>query len=169
QRLRAAADRTGIPWIARRAGETLAMGDVALRVLNPPPPDWERQKVRNDDSVVLEARLRDVAVLLPGDITRAVEADVLARFEPAPLGIVKAPHHGSAGSSSPRFVAALHPAAVIFSAGRRNPFGHPAPEVVERYRAAGARVFSTAEDGAVVIDTDGVHVVMWCPATGRRE
>src|SRR5262249_55080874 len=144
-RLRAAADRTGIPWIARRAGETLAMGDVALRVLNPPPPDWERQKVRNDDSVVLEARLRDVAVLLPGDITRAVEAHVLARFEPAPLVIVKAPHHGSAGSSSPRFVAALHPAAVIFSAGRRNPFGHPAPEVVERYRAAGARVFSTAE------------------------
>src|SRR5262249_53977237 len=46
-RLRAAADRAGIPWIARRAGETLAMGDVALRVLNPPPPDWERQKGRN--------------------------------------------------------------------------------------------------------------------------
>jgi len=75
--------------------------------------------------------------------------------------IVKAPHHGSAGSSSQAFVDALHPAAVIFSAGRRNPFGHPAPVVVERYRAAGARVFSTADDGAVVVDTDGVTVTMW--------
>ena len=169
RRLRAAADRARIPWIARRAGETLAAGGVTLRVLNPPPPEWERQRVRNDDSIVLEARIGGVVILLPGDITQAVEPDVLARVAPAPLVIVKAPHHGSAGSSSPRFVAALHPAAVVFSAGRRNPFGHPVPAIVDRYRAAGARVFSTAEDGAVVIDTDGAHVIVWCPATGRRE
>jgi competence protein ComEC len=168
QRLRAAADRAGIPWVTRRAGETLAIGRVTLRVLNPPPPDWERPRVRNDDSVVLEARVGDFAMLLPGDITQAVEADVLARFDPAPLVIVRAPHHGSAGSSSPRFVMALHPTAVVFSAGRRNPFGHPAPVVVDRYRAAGARVFSTADDGCVVIDTDGQSVVVWT-ALGRRE
>jgi competence protein ComEC len=63
----------------------------------------------------------------------------------------------------------LHPAVVVFSAGRRNPFGHPAPLVIDRYRDAGARIFSTAEDGAVVVDTDGEHVIVWCPATGRRE
>jgi beta-lactamase superfamily II metal-dependent hydrolase len=40
--------------------------------------------------------------------------------------------------------------------------------VVDRYRAAGARVFSTAEDGAVVIDTDGTQVVVWT-VSGRRE
>jgi competence protein ComEC len=136
-------------------------------VLNPPEPDWERQKVRNDDSIVLEVRVGDVAVLLPGDITRAVEPAVVSRFAPAPLVIVKAPHHGSAGSSSQMFVDALHPAAVVFSAGKRNPFGHPAPVVVDRYRAAGAEVFSTADDGAVVIDTDGHEVVMWT-WNGRR-
>jgi len=168
RRLRAAAARAGIPWIQRRAGETLAMGAMTVRVLNPPPADWERQRVRNDDSIVLDARVGGVAFLLPGDITQAVEADVLTRFSAAPLVIVKAPHHGSAGSSSPRFVDTLRPAAVIFSAGRRNPFGHPAPATVARYRSAGARVFSTAEDGAVVIDTDGDSVVVWT-TTGRRE
>jgi competence protein ComEC len=80
---------------------------------------------------------------------------------------VKAPHHGSAGSSSPAFVDALRPDAVIFSAGRRNPFGHPAPAVVARYRAAGAEVFSTADDGAVVVDTDGAKVTIWT-WNGRR-
>ena len=169
QRLRAAAIRAGIPWVPRRAGETLAMGAMTVRVLNPPPPDWERPRVRNDDSIVLDARVGGVAFLLPGDITQAVEPDVLARVAPAPLVIVKAPHHGSAGSSSAPFVDTLRPAAVIFSAGRRNPFGHPAPAVVARYRAAGARVFTTAADGAIVIDTDGVRVEVWCPATGRRE
>jgi competence protein ComEC len=143
------------------------MGAATLAVLHPPDPDWERQKVRNNDSIVLAVRVGDVAFILPGDITRAVEPAVLAVLPPAPLVIMKAPHHGSAGSSSPPFVEATRPAAVIFSAGRRNPFGHPAPVVVERYKAAGAVVFSTAEDGAVVVDTEGARVTMWT-WNGRR-
>ncbi len=49
---------------------------------------------------------------------------------------------------------------MIFSAGRDNRFGHPAPVVVARYRAPGAAMFSTAEDGAVILDTDGQSVEM---------
>ncbi len=52
----------------------------------------------------------------------------------------------------------LRPAAVIFSNGRDNRFGHPAPLVVERYRALGTTMFSTAEDGAVILDTNGASV-----------
>jgi competence protein ComEC len=167
--LRTAAADAGVRWRARRSGDVATVGRMRVHVLNPPPPEWERQRVRNDDSIVLEVRIGGVAIVLPGDISQAVERDVTARFESAPLTIVKAPHHGSGGSSSPPFVAALRPAAVVFSAGARNPFGHPAPRTVDRYRSAGARIFSTAEDGAVVIDTDGERVVMWCPATGRRE
>ena len=167
QRLRAAAARAGIPWIERRAGQATTAGAAAVIVLHPPEPDWERQKVRNDDSIVLEVRVGDVAFILPGDITRAVEPEIVKGLVPSPVVIVKAPHHGSAGSSSQAFVDATHPAAVIFSAGRRNPFGHPAPVVVDRYRTAGSAIFSTADDGAVVVDTDGVKVTMWT-WNGRR-
>jgi hypothetical protein len=38
---------------------------------------------------------------------------------------------------------------------------------VQRYRQAGATVFSTADDGAVAIDTDGRRVTVWT-FTGRR-
>jgi beta-lactamase superfamily II metal-dependent hydrolase len=48
--------------------------------------------------------------------------------------------------------------AVIFSCGRNNRFGHPHPAVVERYRAMGTEIFSTAEDGAVFVETDGEAV-----------
>ena len=142
-------------------------GRLRINVLNPPAPDWERPKVRNDDSIVLQIRIGRVAILLPGDITRLVEPSVTGALVGAPLTIVKAPHHGSAGSSSAEFVDALRPAAVIFSAGQRNPFGHPAPVVVDRYRAAGAAVFSTAQDGTVVVETDGHRVCMWT-FTGRK-
>ena len=161
RRLRKAAARAGIAWTETRAGRGFALGRAVVDVLNPPDPDWERPKVRNDDSIVLQIRVGDVAFILPGDITRAIEPAVIARLTPAPLTIVKAPHHGSAGSSTQPFIDAARPAAVVFSAGRRNPFGHPAPVVVDRYRAAGAKVFSTADDGAVIVDTDGTKVVIW--------
>jgi competence protein ComEC len=171
QQLRLAAARTHNQWITLRRGETRAWGAAQIRVLNPPDPEWERPKVRNDDSVVLEIRLGRVAIVLPGDIGQAVEEAVASQrdrnVEPS-LTIVKAPHHGSAGSSSAAFIASTEPSAVIFSAGRRNPFGHPAPAAIDRYRTAGARIFRTDLDGEVIVDTDGEQVVIWTWG-GRRE
>src|SRR3954470_8969986 len=167
RRLHERADALDIPWVAMTAGQSRAFGSTALRVLHPPAPTWERRRVRNDDSIVLHVRVGDVSIVLPGDVTQSVEPDVIAAFEPSPIVIVKAPHHGSAGSSSQPFVAALHAVAVIFSAGQRNPFGHPAPIVVERYRTAGAHIFSTPQDGAIVIDTDGRRVRICGWASGR--
>jgi competence protein ComEC len=168
QQLRALAARRGIAWKGVTTGDAVNVGAFAVRVLHPATPDWERQKVRNDDSIVLEGRAANVVFLLPGDITQAVEPDVMKHFVRAPITIVKAPHHGSAGSSSAALVDATHPMAVVFSAGRRNPFGHPSPAAIERFRAAGARVFRTDEDGEVIADTDGRQVVIWT-WSGRRE
>jgi competence protein ComEC len=123
--------------------------------------------VRNDDSVVLEVRFGNVSVILPGDAGKEAEARVPDQVDSSRLVILKVPHHGSATSSASAFVERLRPAAVVVSAGRNNRFGHPAKVVVDRYRAVGAEIFSTAEDGAVVLDTDGkaVEISTW---TGRR-
>ena len=137
------------------AGDRVQFGAVQIRVLHPPVPEWERQRVRNEDSVVLEIRIGDVAVVLPGDIGREGEAAVQAAVDAAPLVVLKAPHHGSATSSTAAFLSALKPRAVVFSAGRATRFGHPAPVVVARYRAMDVEMFSTASDGAVIVDTDG--------------
>jgi competence protein ComEC len=139
--------------------------------LNPPEPDWERQRVRNDDSIVLEIRVGRVSAILPGDIGAAVERDVASRMEsraPGQITILKAPHHGSAGSSSPAFIDSVRPDVAIFSAGRRNPFGHPSPAALERYRVAGAQIFRTDTDGEVIVDTNGEEAVIWT-WSGRRE
>ena len=85
---------------------------------------------------------------------------LLPRIRTAAITIVKAPHHGSVTSSTEAFISATHPSAVIFSDGRGNHFGHPAPVVVARYQAAKSLVFRTDEDGAIVLDTDGRTVTM---------
>ena len=158
---------SGMLWRTVQAADRENAGGVEVRVLHPPLPDWERQRVRNEDSVVLEVRFGDVSILLPGDIGREAEQRLTPLLATARLTIVKAPHHGSATSSTQPFVDALHPSAVIFSAGRGNRFGHPAPSVVARYGAANAMIFRTDEDGAIVLDTDGKSVEMWT-WMGRR-
>lgn len=156
----------GSGWRVAQAGDRLRVGDVEIRVSHPPPPDWERQAVRNDDSLVLELVVGHVSIVLTGDVGRAVEPAVAAALGATPFRVVKVPHHGSAGSSSPAFVAAAKPRVAVVSAGRGNLYGHPRPEVLQRYRDAGAAIFRTDEDGAVTVETDG-QVVEVHTRTGR--
>jgi competence protein ComEC len=46
----------------------------------------------------------------------------------------------------------------VFSVGRSNRFGHPAPDVLERYRGIGATILRTDRDGAINLETDGHSV-----------
>jgi competence protein ComEC len=154
-RLRMLAQARGARWANVYAGDHVLVDEVDVIARHPAPADWERQRVRNDDSIVLELRWRDVSIVLTGDAGKAVEHGIAAAFPPARLRVVKIPHHGSLTSSSLDFVTALHPQVAIVSAGRANHFGHPVPEVLDRYRAVGAHVYRTDQDGAVTVTTDG--------------
>ena len=157
----------GVTWTTVRAGDSFVADGVEIVVRHPPPADWERQKVRNDDSIVLDLRWRDVSVLMTGDIGKAVERSIERDIPPSPLLIVKVPHHGSLTSSTVDFIRALSPHIAIVSAGRANHFGHPAPEVLQRYSDVGAEIFRTDQDGAVMVDTDGEAMAVHT-FTGRQ-
>jgi competence protein ComEC len=156
--LRMEAQASGARWANVYRGAQIEVDGVAVLARHPAPADWERQKVRNDDSLVLELRWRDVSLVLTGDIGKAVERDIGQEMPSSPLRIVKIPHHGSLTSSTVPFLAALHPQLAIVSAGRANHFGHPVPEVLDRYRDVGAEIFRTDQDGAVMVETDGESI-----------
>jgi competence protein ComEC len=138
------------------AGGALDLSGLHVRVLNPPEPEWERPRVRNDDSVVLEVTYGDVAMLLLGDVSAEVERALVPRLTPARQRILKVAHHGSRTSTGSELLEAWRPQLALVSAGRGNSFGHPAPEVLERLERAGVRILRTDRDGEITIDTDGV-------------
>lgn len=130
------------------AGMRWTWDGVDFEILHPPahfPP------LGNEASCVLRVAAGDRAALLPGDIGAVVEQR-LARAAPAMRAdVLVLPHHGSRGGSSPALVAAVAPRIGVASAGHRNRFGHPAPEVVDRLRGAGADVLHTGTSGAILL------------------
>lgn len=156
--VRAAAQGKGLHWGRLTRGDTWRAGAVHIRVWHPPAPDWERQRVRNDDSIVIELRYGDVSVVLPGDISSGVEAELATLIAPARRRVLKAAHHGSASSTSDAWLTALRPEIVLISCGRDNRYGHPAPAVLRRVRDHGATIVRTDDDGQVVVETDGTSV-----------
>ena len=158
--LRLAARTSGAKWANVHAGDHLVVDDVDVVARAPAHEEWERQKVRNDDSIVLDLRWRGMSVLLTGDIGRDIERGLAQSIPPASVRVLKVPHHGSATSSSEAFVRAMRPTVAVVSVGRANHFGHPVAEVMERYGAVGAETYRTDRDGAVTVETDGTAVMV---------
>ncbi len=58
--IRAAAERADLAWVRVRRGVSRRLGEAAIHVRHPPPPEWERRRVRNDDSIVLEVKVGQI-------------------------------------------------------------------------------------------------------------
>ncbi len=150
-------------------GETWQWDGVRFDVLHPTEAGYSTAKTTNELSCVLKVSAPGGAVLLTGDIDARTEAALLARHA-ADVGaeVLVPPHHGSRSSSSPALVAAVRPRQAIFSAGYRNRFGHPAPEVLERFRIIGAEPHLTDSEGAVTVRVGRNGIDMESERSSRR-
>lgn len=112
------------------------------------------QAGNNDRSCMLRVEAASGrSLLLTGDVEVAAQRQWLRSAVVRPVDVLLAPHHGSRGALHPPLIGRLTPREVIFSAGYRSRFGHPHREVTGAYRAAGARLWNTAEHGAVSVES----------------
>lgn len=160
-------DSLSIPHRSVEAGDTIALDpSVGIQVLAPPPENRRSPSfTENDVSIVLRITYGQIEILLTGDIEEAGEDWLVSRYADGLASeVVKIPHHGSSTSSSPRLVSATATKSqtAVVPVGRRNAFGLPDPRVLSRWQSAGSTVLSTAESGAVWMQTDGDRVWRKC-------
>jgi competence protein ComEC len=130
-------------------GQRWQWDGVMFELLHPEP---ERPSGSdNDGSCVLKVTGAGGTALLTGDIEAQAEADIVARTGVA-ADIVTVAHHGSRSSSTPAFVSATQAKLALVSAGYRNRWNFPRPEIVHRWRDAGAEFLSTIDSGAIHIE-----------------
>lgn len=159
------ARRKGVPVVHQMRGSGGDWDGVQERVLW---PDIATENVapsaQNNDSLVLRLQYGHIALLLPGDIERQAESQILAESDGSSLeaDFLKIAHHGSRNSTLPDFLARVRPRFAVISVGEQNPYGHPSPELLERLRTTGVRVLRTDRDGAVSTLADGRQLTINC-------
>jgi competence protein ComEC len=141
-----------IPQREAFAGQWIDLGGGArLSVVYPPPEPLAAEE--DDSSLVLKVSLGEAAFLLTGDIGPESEASLVSTHADLRAPVLKVAHHGSAGSTSAAFLAAVEPLTAVISVGEDNGYGLPAPQTLDRLDRR--PVFRTDRDGDVKMSTDG--------------
>lgn len=151
-------------YSACRAGQQWRWSGVAFSYLHGSAGASE-----NDRSCVLLVEAAGCRLLLTGDIEADVEQALVRGGSLVPVTWLVASHHGSRSSSTEDFLAALQPQYGLFSAGFMNQYGHPAPEVVARFERQGARLFNTADSGALELVANGAGECRTRPWRGVKK
>ena len=120
----------------------------------------------NEASLCLYARLfskkGELSVLLTGDVEGPGEellTESLERYGIEKTDVWKVAHHGSRNATGEAFLKQIKgewqtPLIAVMSCGRKNRYGHPHEETIDRIEAAGAEWYCTKENGAVTVTTD---------------
>lgn len=160
--LRKNATNRQVKLIPFETGNPLWIGDTSITPLHP-DIDYSLQDRRNltgaaknNFSLVLRLEYRTFSMILTGDIAEHAEQYLVDKGAPLRADFLKAPHHGSNHSSSPLFIQAVSPRAVLFSSGYLNPFHHPHPQTLDRYKKVGAEILRTDRQGTLCVVTDGM-------------
>ncbi|HZP17670.1 MAG TPA: ComEC/Rec2 family competence protein, partial [Terriglobales bacterium] len=156
--LLAVAARYGVRLIYRGAGETFPYGGARIRILAPDPQFPIRSGHRNDESLVMQVEHGDTSVLLEADAEKGTERLVASHHPRA--DVLKVAHHGSASATNTDLLEAVRPRYAVISAGTRNVYRHPRPEVLQRLQDAGALTYRTDLDGATTFYLDGKRVTV---------
>jgi len=152
------------------AGQHWEWDGVRFEMLH---PDWASYSIArmraNDRSCVLRITAPGQRVLIAGDAEARSEREMLARLgDRMRAEMLVVPHHGSTTSSTAEFIAGVAPQNAIFTVGYRNRFGHPRPEVLQRYLDYGTRLLRTDHHGALTFDIDSTAVMIRAHRDERR-
>ena len=109
----------------------------------------------NDASISFYLTFQEATFMFTGDAEVVGEQMIVDRGKAYQSDVLKAGHHGSNTSTNDFFIEEVMPEHVILSYGEGNSYGHPHSEVIDRLNAMGSNMYSTAEQGDIVLTTDG--------------
>lgn len=134
------------------AGDAIAVGNLRLNVLWP-PPELLGQPLGGADpnaqALVLLARWKWFSILLTAD-AEAGEVPI----DPGPVDVLKVAHHGSEDGGLDALLDRIDPRLAVISVGADNPYGHPAASTLAELARHRVRTLRTDRRGTIELDVD---------------
>ncbi len=125
--------------------QVISYGNVKITVI---PSEFGL--VDNESGLCILFQTKNCDILITGDRSEVGERELMKAMELPKLELLIAGHHGSKYSTSQALLDKTSPEFAIVSAGRDNPYGHPAEEVLRRLAECGCIVYRTDRNGTVI-------------------
>ena len=168
-----------IPVVIAKAGLRVDAGRGVLLDILSPFENFQGAAVRNvhDADIVGRLHYGSASILLMGDAEKTLEYRLLLesfnskgsalsgteglipcleQCRGVDSDVLKVGHHGSKTSSVQEFLQAVSPDAAVIQAGRKNRYGHPNQEVLDRLSLVGAKIFRNDLDGDIQLKSNGI-------------
>ncbi len=152
-------------------GQNIKEGNMSITCIQPGNPETEAgngeaegrdaeegYEPGNAASMVLAVKFGEFDMLLTGDVEGEGEEQLTRQLEEqyrnCTWEILKVAHHGSKNSSTEEFLRQIKPVYAFISAGQENRYGHPHQETIERLADIGSKIYSTQENGAIIVEVE---------------
>lgn len=149
------ANKKHIKIIELQAGNKINIEkNSSLEILWPSVAEKISENAINNNSLVCKFVYKNFSMLLTGDIESIAEEKLLGKYKNTNrlnANILKIAHHGSKTSSIQEFLNEVNPKIALIGVGRKNKFGHPNQEVLERLKEKGIQIYRTDQNGEIQI------------------
>lgn len=141
-----------VPIQIVKSGDSWMEGNKAIFTVLSPIGDEMKE---NNQSIVLHTKLGGLQWLFTGDLEEEGEKQLMDRYPNLRTDVLKVGHHGSKSSTSDSFLQMVKPTTAVISVGKKNRYGHPHKEVMERLRNHNVSIWRTDEGGAITFTYRG--------------
>ena len=122
--------------------------DTSIRIIY--PDGSEIPPKEGNLSMIFLLSYKNHSMLFTGDAEKEEERAVIDIIPHA--SVLKTAHHGSNTSSTREFLKKVSPKLALISCGRNNSYGHPAPEVLDRFSEMKIPVLRTDTQGEIILN-----------------
>lgn len=144
-----------ITSIKPKVGKKYKLGKAKFTILAPNGGNYSDV---NNYSVAIRLVNGSNQFVITGDAEAESEYEILENKLKLSCDVFAAGHHGSANSSSQKFLQAMNPKYIVVSAGADNTYGHPSQEAMSRFKSIGAKILRTDEQGTVIATSNGKKI-----------
>ncbi len=156
------ADKNKTNIIYMKQGEIIGTKHIRFKCVFPNP------KIQSDDVNALSLSLLmeydknidgviDYSAFFGGDIGEEQEMIIAESDLIENIDLLKVSHHGSRFSSNQLFLDKLSPEIAVISCSKRNRYGHPSDEAIERIKTVTENIYYTMYSGRVRINEKGLN------------
>ncbi len=134
-------------------GSTFNLGSASCQVIGP-----FKSEERNENSIVVRITFGETSFLFMGDADHDEENDLMKSGYEIKSDVIKIGHHGSADSSSKRFIKKVSPTYAIVSSGKNNQYRHPHEETLALLKKEKINLFRTDMQGDIIFVSNGYEL-----------